>query len=697
MKNSLSNAFHISPVTVAVISCTFLPTFDAFGQSPSILERPLFNIGTFAAASAGVKSQLQRKVDFQLLELKKEYTLWTRRRSSERFIPRNALIPIRGQAGNFVVVDAIAQGSSQALTADLQLLGCTEMHSHKRMVSAWCPIGDVNEMGKLASLNTVRAATSINSVGDITSQGDVAMRADIGRVNSSVDGNSIKVGTLSDSYDCLGGAAADVLSNDLPPGVEVLDDTACPASDEGRGMMQLIADVAPGAAQAFHTAFNGQAAFANGIIALQGVGADVINDDVFYLAEPMFQDGIIAQAVDTVKNAGVAYFSSAGNSGRNSYESDFNPSGQFDALNGGELHDFDAGPGVDIFQQFTLPAGTTTFSFQWSEPYFSVSGLPGSASDYDIFICVNDTLAVDSSNCPIGGLSDNLGGDPIEVIQATVSGGSITAFIAISKFSGGSNNFLKYIAFGGSIDEYDTASSTTSGHSNAAGAEAVGAAFYALTPEFTTTTPILNNFSSAGGTPILFDLSGNPISELRQKPEIVAPDGTNTNFFGNDIGDPGDGSDLDNFPNFFGTSAAAPHAAAVAALMLEAAGGSGSLIPDQIYTSLESTAIDIVRRSSNGPLSDPGIDNLSLGVDFDSGYGLIQADAAILAVAASQCNGDFNNDGDVDNSDAFVFSQAFGSITGDDNYNPAADFDSDGDVDNSDAFQFAQDFGRTDC
>jgi hypothetical protein len=38
-------------------------------------------------------------------------------------------------------------------------------------------------------------------------------------------------------------------------------------------------------------------------------GAKVINDDVIYYAEPMFQDGPIAQAVDAVKAAGVAYFS----------------------------------------------------------------------------------------------------------------------------------------------------------------------------------------------------------------------------------------------------------------------------------------------------------------------------------------------------------------------------------------------------
>ena len=103
---------------------------------------------------------------------------------------------------------------------------------------------------------------------------------------------------------------------------------------------------------------------------------------------------------------------------------------------------------------------------------------------------------------------------------------------------------------------------------------------------------------------------------VRDKPEIVAPDGTNTTFFG--APDPpcceGDG-----FPNFFGTSAAAPHAAAVAALLLEAAPG---LSPDDVYAALETTAID---------MDDPFTPGFDVGFDFGTGNGLIQADLAIAS------------------------------------------------------------------
>ena len=447
------------------------------------------------------------------------------------------------------------------------------------------------------------------------------MRADVARATFGVDGTGTIIGTLSDSYNHLGGAAGDVANGDLPAGIVVLDDSViCTpnppgnCSDEGRGMMQFITDVAPGAGQAFHTASSGQAGFATGIGELATVaGADVITDDVFYFAEPFFQDGIIAQAVDSVVATGVPYFSSAGNSARQSYESTFEPSGQFPFF--GETHDFDPGSGVDVFQSVTVSEGSGfTLSFQWNEPYFSVSGAPGATSDFDIFVTDDPPVSILAA-----GSINNVGGDPIEVFTFInpVDSGQTNFNILIELFGGPSDRFLKYVRYnrgaGVSINEFDTASSTVVGHSNATLAQAVGAAFFNDTPEFGTNPPLLESFSSAGPTSIYFEIDGTPIvpPEVRPKPEIVAPDGTNTTFFGSDtVFDP------DGFPNFFGTSAAAPHAAAVAALMLELNPSLGFM---DVYTDLQNTAIDM------GP---PGF-------DFDTGFGLIQADAALAIISTN--------------------------------------------------------------
>jgi hypothetical protein len=436
-----------------------------------------------------------------------------------------------------------------------------------------------------------------------------------------------------------------------------------PGIDEGRAMMQLIHDVAPDADLSFHTAFNGLADFAQGIIDLADDGADVIVDDIIYFAEPMFQDGIVAQAVDNVVSQGVAYFSSAGNSAQRSYDAPFQASGERLFVGDddrGMLHDFNPGPGgpVDYLQSVTIPVGTTFIAvLQWDQPFASncpnpqpPQGCPGPDNDADIYLVEksgNNLQIVTSS------ITDNLTtGDPVEVIQFQNPGFffgedyhiMITHFDVVTPQHpqpGPPPGRLNYVWFASpsvTVNEHTTDSPASYGHANASGAEAVGAAFYLDTPGGDPNgvlpepilDPILEWFSSVGGVPILFDKNGNPQApEVRQKPEIVAPDGTNTTFFGSDTSADDDDEAPETFPNFFGTSAAAPHAAAIAALMLEANPG---LSPAQIYSGLEDTALDILQRRAV-VRSDPlvTIPN-GVGVDDHSGYGLIDATAAIANV-----------------------------------------------------------------
>lgn len=131
------------------------------------------------------------------------------------------------------------------------------------------------------------------------------------------------------------------------------------------------------------------------------------------------------------------------------------------------------------------------------------------------------------------------------------------------------------------------------------------------------TPPLVEGSSSAGGGAILFSTTGVRLAapEQRLQPAITAPDGGDTSFFG--------GSDPDNtgFPNFYGTSAAAPHAAGVAALMRQL---KPALSPDSIYGALKASAID---------MDDPSTAGFDVGFDYSTGAGLIQADAALTRVA----------------------------------------------------------------
>ncbi len=587
-------------------------------NSTSISSNPLILGDSFSLLDK--KDPKVKKLGFDLISLQKEYESNLKQNDEDEALLQSSNLSL--MEGNLVVIDAVAVEDVETLLADLQKLGMQNASSFGSIVSGLFPIESIDELANLGSLKFAKPAISITNVGSTTSQADAAMNADIARSSFGVDGTGVTVGVLSDSYDDLGGASADVASGDLPGAgnplgntipVNVLADSSASGNiDEGRAMLQLVHDVAPGAKLAFHTANGGQANFANGIINLANeAGSDVIVDDIIYFDEPMFQDGIIAQAVDTVVGNGVSYFSSAGNNGRDAYESAFNPSGEVSSL--GEFHDFDPGAGVDVLQSITIPVDSGfSMSFQWDSPFFSVSGGAGSPNDLDIFVFDS------TGNSVLAGSRDfNIGADPVESLSFFNDGsfGTDQFNIAISNFDGPNPDLMKYVIFDRNItiNEFDTASGTLYGHANANGAQAVGAAFYQDTPRFGTDPAVLEDFSSPGPTPILFETDGTPTLELRQKPEIVAPDGTNTTFFGED-------TDGDGFPNFFGTSAAAPHAAAVAALMLEAAPGKN---PADIYTALENTALD---------MDDPSTPGFDVGFDDATGYGLIQADRAISEV-----------------------------------------------------------------
>jgi len=547
------------------------------------------------------------------------------------------------------------------LLDDLIQLGLTNASRYGDIVSGLLPFSAIEAALALPSVRSITASPRpITHAGSITSQGDVALRADIARTNYAVDGTGVIVGVISDSYDILGGAANDVLSGDLPAaGVPVLngESSLCGVLifciDEGRAMLQIVHDIAPGADLLFSSGIDGIASYANAISLLAASGADIIVDDLLILNEPMFQDGIVAQAVEAAVATGVAYFSAAGNSGRKGYEAAFDDSGEifciefFEPIGDcdplfervGRMHDFDPGPDVDNYQSITIPINAVvTIAMQWDQPF----GGTGPDNDHDIVLLdsTGETYFTISANDNIimGEGWEALQWDNNEFISTETEFSIIITYDDVDSV-GPPASLLKLVIIGEgvTVNEYATNSGTLFGHANAAAAETVGAAFFMNTPENGTSPPVLQPYSAAGGTPILFDTNGT---------RLAAP----TFFFDDSYGS-------DGIDDFFGTSAAAPHAAGVAALLLEA---NPNATPDFISRSMEDSAIDM------------GV----AGVDFDSGYGLIRADAAIAAVLVP-IPVDTDGDGVPDEDDAFP-----------DDATEWVDTDNDGVGDNSDAFPF---------
>jgi subtilisin family serine protease len=431
-----------------------------------------------------------------------------------------------------------------------------------------------------------------------------------------------------------------IANGELPANIEVIDpglSFSAAQPDEGRAMMQLIHDLAPGASLAFATGSEsrttgkfGPSLMADNIRALANAGADIIVDDIFHLSEPFFQDGVVAAAVnEVVTQKGVAYFSAAGNFGNTAYDSkEINfvstpttANEDFDiflpllreelgkSVYNNQLpqfYDFDPGPGVDVLQPIKLPAGSSSLWLQWDDPFFTTNGVD---TDLDVYLFNAATGSLESWNINDSTLSQS----PLTSLSNFNSTGETADYELLIALRPGTQapGRIKYQPFAGLppgekvVQEYATNSPTIWGHQGAVNSFTVAATDY-----FAQDEPAF--FTSAGPVEILFNPDGTrkATPEIRQKPTAAAVQGTNTSFFGGLdplTRDP----EGDGFPNFPGTSASAPHAAAIAALVKQA---NPNFTPQQIYDRLTSTAKDI---------GAPGYDNLT-------GYGLIDAYRAVF-------------------------------------------------------------------
>jgi subtilisin family serine protease len=466
----------------------------------------------------------------------------------------------------------------------------------------------------------IREATGGHTnVGSVTSQGYVALRANA-VVATGVTGAGVKVGVMSDSA-TPARVAALIASGDLPPDVVVVPGQAGTGEDEGTAMMEIVHDIAPQAKLFFATAGSGNTQFAANIRALRFTyGCDIIVDDYSYFAESVFQDGVIADAVNDVTAGGALYFSSAANSGNLSsgtsgtWEGDFNPSAiagpPISTLDGPVvLHNFATGGLNQTFDTLTT-SPTSGVWLHWSDPNGA------STNDYDLFI-LNSTGTVVKG---FSAAAQSGTQDPLEYVypSTTCSTTTPTGYcpaagdrIVVALYAGARRAL--HIDTERATVSIGTAGATF-GHNAGLNTFSTAAVYWNAakrgpTPFVGGASNPDETFSSDGMRKIFYNPDGSAITPgnflfstnggvTLIKPDAAAADGVST-------ATPG-------FLPFFGTSAAAPHAAGVAALVKSA---KPSLTNTQIRNILTSTTLD----------------NMAPGVDRDSGYGILSAAAAVQA------------------------------------------------------------------
>jgi len=452
-----------------------------------------------------------------------------------------------------------ALGILSGLSLDVELV-----NKDFGILQGWIPVSNLERLAAEPLVLKIRPP-SYGSAGKgaVATQGDSIHRCDQAR-SLGFDGSGVKVGIISDG---VAGLAASQAAGELGP-VQVL---SAGTGDEGTAMLEIVADCAPGATLAFAAGLPTSLEFVQAVNGLRDAGSQIIADDLYFLGEPYFEDGVTAMN-DRVVGASLLRVTLAGNAGRAHYQAMFNP-GSFDADPAimGTRHNFGGG---DELLRFQLAGGARARVFlQWSNRFGAA------ADDYDLCVRFTNGTLLACSTLVQGG-----GDDPLEVVVVNCSApapGVCLADIQITRFSG-ATQLLELFCDPCVFNEFNDRAGSITGHSAVPEVLTVSAS-----PASSPGT--VESYSSAGPSLILF-----PTIESRAKPELNGIDCVAT-------------SRPAPFNVFCGTSAATPHVAAVAAILLQRMGPGTSV--QALAGALVATATDL---GTSG---------------FDSNFGFGRADA----------------------------------------------------------------------
>ncbi len=533
-------------------------------------------------------------------------------------------------------------GDADDAAADLVAIGMEveQIAEDLSIVQGRLPVEALDAAADLASVSGVRPPEY--ALRNVTTEGDAILDADDLRASYAVNGAGVRVGVISDG---LEGLAAAQGAGELPavnfttcdatgaaPAGEPANPTDAGAGAEGTAMLEIVHDIAPGAELWFgYFGFNvssGTSLDFRQAVDCLALNTDVVVDDITYVNNGAY-DGtsVVSQNTSTelnrLTNRIRGHYNSVGSVSQQHYQEPFVDSG-FNVtvgMNTWDIHrfqatasttdgaqgrncSFNAADGFCADRVMLPPNEVLRVGLQWDDPFGA------SANDYELFLLDENasTLYLISTNEQNG--NDN----PVEEFSWLNDTAVVQPLsIYIGRFAGVSKTFDMFVLceacnpIAGNKHNFNTISSAVLNNADAGGGVVSLGAI---------------NASDPGNNDIAAYSSRGPTNDGRVKPDAVAIDGVSVSGAGG-FSSP-----------FFGSSAAAPHAAGIAALVLACQpslkhGGPG-----------DAPAAD--RTALRNALLNSAVDLGSAGTDNTYGAGRLDADAA---AAAAGCAPDSDGDG----------------------------------------------------